>query len=88
VSEEAVQAIHRWLFGDEAEFLAGIEMRLEAGARMVERGDLTDFGVVHPDTGELVLITREDILKHAEADDRALEPADRYGKRGRNGTGA
>jgi hypothetical protein len=68
--------------------VAGIEMRLEAGARMVERADLRDVEVVHPDTGELVLITQDDVLTHAEADDRALEAAERYEGRGRTGTGA
>jgi hypothetical protein len=35
-------------------------------------------GMEQPDTGELVLGTREEIVEHAEADRRALEAAQRY----------
>lgn len=40
--------------------------------------------IPHPDTGEPVLVTREEIRKHAEADHRVLEAAERYaGRRAR-----
>ena len=32
----------------------------------------------HPDTGELVLVTREEILEHADADRRVLDADVRY----------
>ena len=35
----------------------------------------------HPDTGELVLVTREEIIEHAEADGRLLEAAQRYAEK-------
>jgi hypothetical protein len=78
VDAAVVQAIYLWLFGDEALFIAGAEMRLEAGMRMIEYGDLCDVQVVHPDTGELVVVTRDDILAHAEADQPVLEAAERF----------
>jgi hypothetical protein len=37
--------------------------------------------VPHPDTGELVLVTREQILENAEADHQVLEAAERYTER-------
>jgi hypothetical protein len=37
--------------------------------------------VPHPDTGEMVLVTRGDILEHAYHDGRVLEAADRYAAR-------
>src|SRR5215831_7191536 len=57
VDDETVQSIYRWLFGDEAEFLTRMEMRLEAGTRMIERGDVRDVEVAQPETGELGLVT-------------------------------
>ena len=70
MDEEPVQAIYRWLFGDEAAFVAESKMRVEAGLHMLENRDPRPVRVPHPDTGELVLVTREEIIKHAEADGR------------------
>ena len=53
-------------------------MRVEAGLRMLENHDPRPVRVPHPDTGELVLVTREEIIEHAEADGRVLEAAQRY----------
>ena len=78
VDDETVQAIYRWLYGDEALFVAGTEMRVEAGLRMLDSGDPRPVHVPHPDTGELVLVTREEVIEHAEADGRVLEAARRY----------
>jgi RHS repeat-associated protein len=73
VPSETVGAVYRWLFGDEALFVVGTEMRLEAGLR--------ELRVSHPETGELVLVTREEILEHADDGRRMLEAADRYAER-------
>lgn len=81
VADDTVQAVYRWLFGDEALFLIGTEMRVEAGRRMLESRDLRPVRVPYPDTGELVLVTREEIIEHADADGRVLEAALRYEER-------
>jgi hypothetical protein len=78
VADETVRVIYRWLFGDEAAFVAETEMRVEAGLHMLETRDPRPVRVPHPDTGELVLLTREEIIEHAEADGRVLEAAQRY----------
>jgi hypothetical protein len=78
VVDETVQAIYRWLYGDEAAFVAATEMRVEAGLHMLENHDSRPVHVPHPDTGELVPVTREEIIEHAEADGRVLEAAERY----------
>ncbi len=78
--------IYRWLFGDEALFLAGMEMRVEAGLQMLDNHDPSPVHVPHPETGELVLVTREEILEHAEADSRVLDADVRYEERQRAGT--
>ena len=76
-----VGTIYRWLFGDEALFVLGTEMRVEAGLRMLDSHDPSPVRVPHPVAGELVLITREEILEHAEADHGVLEAAERYTER-------
>jgi hypothetical protein len=81
VDSETVGAIYRWLFGDEALFVLGTEMRVEAGLRMLENHDPRPVRVLHPDTGELVLVTREEIIEHAAADGRVLEAAHSYSGR-------
>jgi hypothetical protein len=50
----------------------------EAGLGILENAGLREVRVSHPDTGEMVLVTREEILEHAGADRRALEAAERY----------
>jgi hypothetical protein len=54
------------------------DMRVEAGLQMLENRQLREVRVTHPGTGELVLVTREEILKHADDDRRVLEAALRY----------
>ena len=81
VDSETVGAIYRWLFGDEALFLAATEMRVEASLRILKNPDLREVRVPHPETGELVLVTREEILEHTEADGRVLEADGRYERR-------
>jgi hypothetical protein len=83
-----VGRIYRRLLGDEALFVAGTEMRVEGGLQMLENRDLRTVHVRHPDTGELVLVTRAGILEHAKADRRALEAAERHAGSKRGGTGA
>lgn len=78
VDSETVDAIYRWLFGDEALFVAGTEMRVQAGRRMFDNQDPSPVHVPHPDTGDLVLVTREEILEHANADRRVLDADVRY----------
>jgi hypothetical protein len=78
VPHTTVEAIYRWLFGDEAAFLAGAEMRVEAVQRILESPTLREVGVPHPDTGDTVIVTGEQILEHAEADLRVMEGAQRY----------
>lgn len=58
---EGVEAIYRWLFGDDALFVLWTEMRLEAGLHMVENRGLREVRVPHSDAGELALVTREGI---------------------------
>ncbi len=70
VDAETVNAVYRWLFGDEALFVAGMEMRLEAGLQMLENPALREVRVPHPHAGEPVLITREEIREHGAADHR------------------
>ncbi len=53
-------------------------MRVEAGLPILENPRLREVRVPHPDTGEMVLVTREEIREHAEADHRVLVSADRY----------
>ncbi len=81
VTNEAVEVIYRWLFGDEALFVAGMEMRLEAGLQMLENPALREVHVPHPDTGEFMVVTRQEIREHGEADHRVLEAAERYFER-------
>ncbi len=81
VPDETVEAIYRWLFGDEALFVAGTELRLEAGLRILENPALREVHVPHPDTGEMVLVTRQEIREHGEADHRVLEAAAQYTER-------
>jgi hypothetical protein len=81
VPHATIEAIYRWLFGDEAAFLAGAEIRVEAVQRILENRTLHDVSVPHPDTGDLVPVTREEILEHAEADHRGLVAAERYAVR-------
>ena len=88
VDDETVQVIYRWLFGDEALFVARTEMRVAAGLQMLEAHDPRPVRVPHPDTGELVLVTREEIIEHAEADGRVLEAAQRYEEKQLRYTGA
>ena len=78
VDSETVDAIYRWLFGDEAAFVAGTEMRVEAGLRMLDNDDPGPVRVPHPETGETVVVTREEILEHAEDDGRVLAAAQQY----------
>jgi hypothetical protein len=75
---DTVATVYLWLFGDEALYLMGTEMRVEAGLQMLENRQLREVRVTHPGTGELVLVTWEEILKHADDDRRALEAAQRY----------
>ena len=75
---DPVATIYLWLFGDEALYLMGTDMRVEAGLQMLENRDLREVRVTHPGTGEVVLVTWEEILKHADDDRRALEAAQRY----------
>jgi len=51
---------------------------MEAGLRMLDNRDPSPVSVVHPDTGEAVLVTREEILEHDDADRRVLEAAQQY----------
>jgi hypothetical protein len=88
VDSETTEAIYRWLFGDEALFVAGMEMRVEASLRILENPDLREVHVPHPDTGESVLVTRDDLLEHADEDGRVLEAAGRYARSRRAGTAA
>ncbi len=53
----------------------GTELRAEARLRIVESGGIHEVRVPHPNTGETVPVTREEIWKHAEADHRVLEAA-------------
>jgi hypothetical protein len=78
VDDATVEAIYRWLFGDEALYLIGTEMRLEAGQRILRDPALQAVEVAHPDTGELVFITRDEIREHGADDLRVLEAAQRY----------
>lgn len=78
VVDDTVQAVYRWLFGDEALFLIGTEMRVEAGKRILEDPRLGEVHVPHPETGELVLVTRAEIREHGADDLRVLEAAYRY----------
>jgi hypothetical protein len=78
VPDKTVEVVYRWLFGDEALFVAGMEMRLEAGLRILENRGLRETRVPHPETGELVLVTRKEIREHGEADHRVLEAAQRH----------
>jgi hypothetical protein len=75
---DTVAVVYLWLFGDEALYLMGTDMRVEAGLQMLENRQLREVRVTHPGTGELVLVTREEILKHADDDRRVLEAALRY----------
>ncbi len=81
VDTETVEAIYGWLFGDEALFVVGAEMRLEAGLQMLENPALREVRVPHPDTGEMVLVTRQEMPEHGEAAHRVLEAAERYTER-------
>jgi hypothetical protein len=47
----------------------------------VENPGLREVRVSHPETGELVLVTREEILEHGDDDRRMLEAAERYAER-------
>lgn len=78
VDAETIGAVYRWLFGDEALFMLGAEMRVEASLRILENPDLREVRLRHPETGELVLVTREDILEHTEVDGRVGEADGRY----------
>ena len=81
VDSETVGAIYRWLSGDEALFVASTEMRVEAGRRMFDNQDPSPVRVPHPNTGEVVLVTREEILEHADADRCVLDADVRYQER-------
>jgi hypothetical protein len=81
VDSETVGAIYRWLFGDEAAFLAGTELRVEAGLQMLDNHDPSPVRVPHPDTGEMILVTRDEILEHAKDDARVLDAANGYSER-------
>ncbi|TMC09175.1 MAG: hypothetical protein E6J41_11200 [Chloroflexi bacterium] len=78
VPNATVEAIYRWLFADESAFLASAEMRVEAVQRILENPTLREVSLPHPDTGDTVLVTCEEILEHAEADLRVMEAAQRY----------
>jgi hypothetical protein len=78
VDDEMVEAIYRWLFGDEAAFLVDADIRMEASLRILENPDLREVHVPHPETNEMVLVTRDDILEHTDNDGRVLEAAGRY----------
>jgi hypothetical protein len=81
VPHTTVEAIYDWLFADEAAFLAGAEMRIEAVQRILENPTLREVSVPHPNTGDMVLVTREEILAQAEADLRVMEAAQRYNEK-------
>jgi hypothetical protein len=49
---------------------------------------LREVRMPHLDTGEMVLVTREELLEHADADHRVLEPPSATRRGGRGGTGA
>jgi len=70
--------VYRWLFGDEALYVVGMEPRVEAGPRFVEGPGLGAVHVPHPDTGDLVLVTREEVARHGADDLRVLNFALRY----------
>ncbi len=57
--------------------MLGTDVHLEAGLRMLENPALREVSMPHPDAGELVLVTREEILQHSEADHQVLEAAER-----------
>jgi hypothetical protein len=78
VPDQTVQAIYRCLFGDEALFTLGTEMRVEAGLRILEEPGLRQVAVPHPETGEMVLVTLEEILEHGDANHWVLAAAERY----------
>jgi hypothetical protein len=81
VVDETVQTIYRWLYGDEALFLIGTEMRVEAGQGILEDPRLHEVYVPHPETGEPVLVTPSEIREHGADDLRVLEAAYRYSGR-------
>ncbi len=75
VDSESVEATYRWLFGGEAAFVAGAELRLEAELRMLDNPALREVRLPHTDTGGMVLVTREKILEHADDYHRMVEVA-------------
>jgi len=56
-------------------------LRLEAGLRIVGNPALREVRVPHPETGEMVLVTRDDILQHADDNGRVLDAAERYAEK-------
>ena len=59
-------------------FVLGTELRVEAGLRILEDRSLHEVHVPHPETDEPVLVTREKIREHGDADYRVLVAAQRY----------
>jgi hypothetical protein len=78
VDSETVGTIYRWLFGDEAALVVDTRVRVEASLHILENPDLREVEVPHPETSEMVLVTRDDILEHADNDGRVLEAAGCY----------
>jgi hypothetical protein len=81
VADGTVEAIYRWLFGDVAAFVAGMEMRLEAGLRILEDPTLREVHLPHPDTRRAGAGDAPGDSRAWRADHRVLEAAARYTER-------
>jgi hypothetical protein len=78
VPEETVEAIYCWLFGDEARYMHGAELRMAAGQRIMANPRLGAVQLVDPRIGKPVLVTREEIRDHAETDLAVMLAAHEY----------
>lgn len=78
VADDTVQAIYGWLFGDEALYVHQMELRVEAGQRIVANPQLQQVLVRHPDTGERALVTRAEVKQYGDADVATMVAAHEY----------
>lgn len=75
---QTVEAVYWWLFGDEARYIHGADLRIAAGTRILENPRLGAVQIVDPKIGKPVLVWREEIRDHAETDVAVMLAAQEY----------